>query len=251
MCVCVSQVEKLLQKFLDSDVIHEVRGKLRKFEKDPGYFYCFVTEPGPLNFVDNIEMMSPQRPTSPLGKRGREQEQENDDLQNMSYDGACFTNAYAFIRCDDNEATMTGAASEMEMGSPVKKCRSNCSVKSNKSDSSVASRVFTHNPATSSLATSQVASVWKELTLNRLLLLVELPSLDGVLAYDAVDGKHILGNVSLVFNKLFSSCKSTHTGGSKVSVSGAGRFGPISYHNLSSRAHGSSSCASSGEWGYI
>ena len=38
----------------------------------------------------------------------------------------------------------------------------------------------------------------------RLLCLVELPTLDGVLAHDAVDGKHIVHNVTLV-SRLFTS----------------------------------------------
>lgn len=43
----------------------------------------------------------------------------------------------------------------------------------------------------------------------RLLRLVELPSLDGVLTHDAVDGKHIVHNVTLVA-RLFSSKARQH-----------------------------------------
>ena len=43
----------------------------------------------------------------------------------------------------------------------------------------------------------------------RLLCLVELPTLDGVLAHDAVDGKHIVHNVTLV-SRLFASKAHQH-----------------------------------------
>lgn len=41
----------------------------------------------------------------------------------------------------------------------------------------------------------------------RLLCLVELPTLDGVLAHDAVDGKHIVHNVNLVARLFMSKAR--------------------------------------------
>lgn len=42
----------------------------------------------------------------------------------------------------------------------------------------------------------------------RLLLLIELPSLDGVLTHDAVDGKHIVHNVGSVARLVGRACSS-------------------------------------------
>ena len=44
-------MEKLLQKFLESDVIEEVRGRQRTFREDGSHLYRFVTEPSFLNFI--------------------------------------------------------------------------------------------------------------------------------------------------------------------------------------------------------
>ena len=236
---------KLLQKFLDSDVIRDARGKSTKFDEEGSTLYCFVTEPGPLNFVEDMDTSSchssPSRPKSPLGKHMRppvivvENGEENSNQEIC--DDTLFMNAYAFLSDSMNESTSVvtnaetikktqsdsaserGERSNVDMeesdetssgGSPVKKCRS---------DSSIVSRITLHHhhstvrhgdsislngDSTSSspssqcdvvqLSPAQVAGVWKELTLNRLLQLVELETLEGVLAYDAVDGKNIAKN---------------------------------------------------------
>lgn len=75
-----------MQKFLESDVIKEVRGKLRRFDLESAYLYQFVTEPGPLNFVEELQ--------SPLGKHRRGSEE--------GYDGTCIANEYAFMKHDDS-----------------------------------------------------------------------------------------------------------------------------------------------------
>lgn len=49
----------------------------------------------------------------------------------------------------------------------------------------------------------------------RLLQLIDLPTLDGVLAHDAVDGKQIEHNVS-VFSRLFKPTHKTKTQASSV-----------------------------------
>ena len=229
------QVLRLLQKFLDCDVIRDVRGKLTKFDAEGSTLYCFVTEPGPLNFVDDMNTSqgtcscpaSPVRPRSPLGKHTR-------PLRGVlqSYSSECddtlFTNEYAFLRCDND--SMSESAMEVSMcnqaqsevdfkgrlgeesddttnESPMKKCRSDSSVtaKSNfhlkdedgasNCDNSGALRESNSTPHIAQLTPVQVAGVWKDVTLNRLLHLVELETLEGVLAYDAVDGKQIATNI--------------------------------------------------------
>lgn len=124
------QVEKLMQKFLESDVIQEVKGKLRKFDEDGSYLYRFVTVPGPLNFLDD--------PPSPLGKRER---------SGASYDGTYITNEYAFMRGEEGESP----GQPKRPRNPVisKLC------------------VFDVNSHSGSLSPSQVAGTWKELTLAR------------------------------------------------------------------------------------
>ena len=256
------QVLKLLQKFLDSDVIRDVRGKLTKFDEEGSTLYCFVTEPGPLNFVEDMDTSSchssPSRPRSPLGKHMRPMNimegREEDSSQQMA-DDTLFMNAYAFLNDSMNEnATETAsskkgggskvrleASDESASGSPVKKCRS---------DSSIASKLNLHHRSSVGtgdslslngesrstshgggvqLSPAQVAGVWKDLTLNRLLQLVELETLEGVLAYDAVDGKHIASNFgTLTVNRTLASraTSTTKTSSSKsMSLRTHGRGG--------------------------
>lgn len=256
---------KLLQKFLDSDVIRDVRGKSTKFDEEGSTLYCFVTEPGPLNFVEDMDTSSchssPRRPRSPLGKHMRPAivvENADEESNQQMCDDTLFMNAYAFLSDSMNESTSvaptedTGGSSERgerskvksedsdetaSAGSPVKKCRS---------DSSIASKLRIHprsavrngdsislndEPTTTfygdvvRLSPAQVAGVWKELTLNRLLQLVELETLEGVLAYDAVDGKNIakhFGTLTVLASRA-SSITGTGSGKSR-SVRGR-RFG--------------------------
>lgn len=132
------QVERLLQKFLESDVIVEVRGKLKKFSQEGGYLYQFVTKSGPLNFLkDGTEGESSGQ--SPLGKHPRS--------KSVPYDGTLIANEYAFVKCDDGpskpkQPRLSGAgASKLA--------------------------VFDVNSRSTKLSPVQVAGVWKELTLAR------------------------------------------------------------------------------------
>ena len=103
----VSQVEKLLKKFLSSDVIEEVRGKTEEFSEDPGYLYKFVTKPGPFNFVGDENSTPcktkrrprPVTPAAALRKRKRKEVEEGSET--MDYDGALFSNEYASTSCDE------------------------------------------------------------------------------------------------------------------------------------------------------
>ena len=233
---------KLLQKFLDSDVIQDVRGKLTKFDEEGSTLYCFVTEPGPLNFVEDVE--SPSRPKS-LGKHTRPGGEEMESLSVVmkQCDDTLFTNEYAFLRCG-NESMSESVAEETSgggsrggeddsddvvLGSPMKKCRSDSLVASkfNLQRMAVESRDSSSGNIESSvshlvqLTPSQVAGVWKDLTLNRLLHLVELETLEGVLAYDAVDGKHIVGNVRTFMSRVLASRTTSTSGGMSLS-SGVG-----------------------------
>ena len=271
---------KLLQKFLDSDVIRDARGKSSKFDEEGSTLYCFVTEPGPLNFVEDMDTSSchssPRRPKSPLGKHLRPapaiivENAEGDSNQEMCGDDTLFMNAYAFLSDSMNQCMSDTNAENVKMsmksdskskmggnerstavqledsnetasgGSPVKKCRS---------DTFIASRITLHrhhhgdsislngdeSPGVSSshsgvdvsdvvqLSPAQVAGVWKELTLNRLLQLVELETLEGVLAYDAVDGKNIaknFGPLRITARRSMLATRASSTSGKSRSVRG-------------------------------
>jgi len=135
---------KLLQKFLSSQVITEVRGKGCEFEEDSNFLYKFVTEPGPFNFVED---------PSPSVKRGR----ANSLLlepPSSGFEGACFANEYA---------TMSLGVSPVKPGiSPLKKSRSeNCIGKH------LAVRDINTGQSTKPLTQAQVAATWKEVTLAR------------------------------------------------------------------------------------
>lgn len=169
-------------------------------------------------------------------------------------DDTLFMNAYAFLSDSMNESMSVthttesvkgdgerGERSKVDLdadsdettshgGSPVKKCRS---------DSSVVSRISLHHRSAGrhgdsislngesmasshsdvvELSPAQVAGVWKELTLNRLLQLVELETLEGVLAYDAVDGKNIaknFGPLKIRRARASSTAASTRSGSGK------------------------------------
>ena len=235
MCVfyiyTVIQVLRLLQKFLDSDVIRDVRGKITKFDAEGSTLYCFVTEPGPLNFVEDMDTSgchsSPSRPRSPLGKHTRPKGKLAS--KELSED-TLFTNEYAFMSsgndsmsesyametssvCSRDETGAVGVqmGSESDSGSPVKKCRSNGLFASKVDfrreecatdcDNSIEISKSSSSLHLVQLTPAQVAGVWKDLTLNHLLQLVELETLEGVLAYDAVDGKHIASNVGTLVSR--------------------------------------------------
>lgn len=122
------QVERLMQKFLQSDVIEGVRGKEATRRFDENHFYQFVTEPGPFNFVEAS--------SSPLRKR------------KSDYSGTCFTNEYAFMRCEEDSATSANA----------KRACSSAAIKL---------AVFDVNSQSTKLPPSVIAGVWKEFTLAR------------------------------------------------------------------------------------
>ena len=263
---------KLLQKFLDSDVIRDVRGKSTKFDEEGSTLYCFVTEPGPLNFVEDMDTSSchssPSRPRSPLGKHMRPAivvENGEDESNQQMCDDTLFMNAYAFLSDSMNESAAPtesiksdnerGERSKVKLedseetasdGSPVKKCRSDSSIVSklhvhhhsrvgngNSPSLNGESTTYTVYGDVVQLSPAQVASVWKELTLNRLLQLVELETLEGVLAYDAVDGKNIAKNFgALTVHRTLATRASSTTGtGSGKSRSIHGRRGGGCGHN--------------------
>lgn len=114
------KVEKLLQKFLTSDVIEEVRkgktktndvieevrkGKTKNFTEADGNLYKFVTRPGPFNFVgdenstpckDKWRSFRPATPGTSLGKRKRRRG------ENMAVgEGTCFSNEHASTSHDE------------------------------------------------------------------------------------------------------------------------------------------------------
>lgn len=183
------QVEKLLQKFLTSGVIEEVRGRLRDFKEDSCYLYHFVTQPGPFNFI-NDENATPQRtkgkgrsmsvtPASSLGKRKRRDRNET----SLDYDGTLFANEYASTSCDEESFSGGGgcgvasseelrvSADDMVLGSPVKRCRESGS---ESGVSSLTAAVVSHSGQSrlnEEPLPALVARVWKELTLNRLVSL--------------------------------------------------------------------------------
>ncbi len=138
---------KLLQKFLSSDVITEVRDRLAHFEEDTTYLYKFVTEPGPFNFIE--EAIELPRPLSPVGKRERCNSLYMDTEPTGFDDGACFSNEYAF----DNEAMIV---------SPLKKSRSEGCLSQH-----LAVRDLNIQDVREKLTPAQVAATWKEVTLSR------------------------------------------------------------------------------------
>ncbi len=179
------QVEKLLQKFMSSNVIEEVRGKLREFKEDSCYLYRFVTQPGPFNFVGDENSTPHSTPNrraagttpSSLGKRRREKE------ASLEYDGTWFANDYASTSADEQDAV--GESSDMVLGTPVQKRsrkshggRSGLPSSGRKSGSRRVS-AGGRSRVTAAMGGSGkgeippralVAEVWKELTLNRYLV---------------------------------------------------------------------------------
>ena len=137
------QAVKLLQKFLSSDVITEVRDRLSHFEEDTTYLYKFVTEPGPFNFIE--EKVELPRPLSPVGKRDR----CNSLYMETEPTGACFTNEYAF----NNEGMVI---------SPLKKSRSEGCL-----SQPLGVRDVNIQDIRKTLSPAQVAETWKEVTLSR------------------------------------------------------------------------------------
>ena len=175
-CLLFLQAEKLLQKFVTSDVITDVKGKLNKFDEEGGHLYQFVTTPGPLNFIEEephnsttnssttshspLPMLSRACTPRLLGKRNRARKENQDPPERGGEGrgkggGTCFTNTYAFMESESS-------SQEMEVGSPVKKSCSDGSV--------AASRLAVIDMSytlSGKLTPAQIAGVWKELTLTR------------------------------------------------------------------------------------
>ena len=117
-------------------MIVEVRGKVRKFSEEDSYLYQFVTEPGPLNFVEEeSEKAAEQSARSPLGKHPR--------TRLEPYDGTLIANEYAFVKCSASLAKQPRRSATNKLA------------------------VFDVNTQSTKLSPSLVAEVWKELTLAR------------------------------------------------------------------------------------
>ncbi len=137
------QALKLLEKFLSSDVIFEVRGRGTSFEEDSTSLYKFVTEPGPFNFIEEDTGISPpkeERSSSCCSA-----------METESYDGTCFSNEYA---CEKEES--------MIIGSPLKKSRSEGCLSKH-----LTLRDINVQNVSEKLSLAQVAATWKEVTLSR------------------------------------------------------------------------------------
>ena len=127
---------KLLQKFLQSDVIKEVRGKQLHFSEDSGCRYSFVTEPGPFNFLE-------ESLTSPLGKRERGGKKQKEAEES---DGTWFVNSYALAGAEE---------------------RSEDEGREGRRKSARLSLMDVNSRSTAKPSASKVAEIWKELTLAR------------------------------------------------------------------------------------
>ena len=141
---------KLLQKFQQSDVIKEVRGKQQEFSQDNSCRYSFVTEPGPFNFVEETSACM-----SSLGKRERstscnvreERQPREGEEEEEEYGGVFFTNPHALTKVQeeaDNERERKGVRRK-----------------------SARLALVDANSGTTKPSPSQVADIWKELTLAR------------------------------------------------------------------------------------
>eukprot|EP00731_Ephydatia_muelleri_P017979 Em0011g19a len=156
-----TQVEKLLQKFVQNEVIVDIKRKDNGFSEST--YYQFVTEPRALNFIDDTP--KPKGATDDRPAAGME---ENE--------GLCIANEYAFAQCSYSSLAKSG-------------------------DLVMADQMYEEPRSLAGawkVAPEQVAGVWKEMTLARLLQVVELSSLDGVVSYKEVNGHHIAHNVSKV-----------------------------------------------------
>ncbi|CAI8010200.1 DEP domain-containing protein 1B [Geodia barretti] len=173
------QAVKLLQKFQQTNVIKEVRGKYHQFSEDSSRRYSFVTEPGPFNFVEE-----PSTVGSPLGTRERSSscsavvrgECTRESRRGAIRGSTFFGNAHALSKVEEEEEDGAGGKGKR------KKARLT---------------LVDTNSGAGKPSPSQVAEIWKELTLTRLLKLIEMPTLDSVLSHDAVDGKNIVQNAVL------------------------------------------------------
>ena len=123
-------MEKLLQKFVQNEVIMDIKRKDKGFSEST--YYQFVTEPSALNFVDDTPR--------------REGTMDNEGLGTGEKDGLCIVNEYAFTQC-----TNTSFAKIKDFGMVNQMC--------------VEPQTFCSEDCR--LAPDQAAAVWKEMTLAR------------------------------------------------------------------------------------
>ena len=146
---------KLLQKFQQSYVIKEVRGKHHQFSEDSGRRYSFVTEPGPFNFIEE-----PSTVESPLGKRERSSScsvargSGVRESQRRAVRGSFFMNSHALGKVEevDGEGEGVGGGKGRRKTARL--------------------QLVDVNSGAVKPTPSQVADIWKELTLARCALLL-------------------------------------------------------------------------------
>ena len=144
-----TQAVKLLQKFQQTNVIKEVRGKYHQFSEDSSRRYSFVTEPGPFNFVEE-----PSTVGSPLGTRERSSscsavvrgECTRESRRGAIRGSTFFGNAHALSKVEEEEEDGAGGKGKR------KKARLT---------------LVDTNSGAGKPSPSQVAEIWKELTLTR------------------------------------------------------------------------------------
>jgi hypothetical protein len=121
-----------------------------------GNIYHFVTTANAFNYLDDDEGENVPTPAA------------------CSPRSTCYANSYAMMQFGNcSDTTLDKRASLME----VDDCQVHLSDRKVECDS------------------QELAAVWKQFVLTRLLRVVDLPTLDGVLNHETVDGKHILRNI--------------------------------------------------------
>ena len=150
MVYCINhhlQAVKLLQKFQQTNVIKEVRGKHHQFSEDSSRRYSFVTEPGPFNFVEE-----PSSVGSPLGGRERSsscsvmRREGVRESRRGTLRGSFFANAQALSKVEEREGEEGGGKGKRKMARLT---------------------LVDINSGAGKPSPSQVAEIWKELTLTR------------------------------------------------------------------------------------
>ena len=141
---------KLLQKFQQSEVIREVRGKQHQLTEDSSCRYSFVTEPGPFNFIEEENETDTK---SPLGKRDRSRSctvRSERAKENVGTGGgAFFANSHILSKIDES------TKEEMGKGGGMGRRKS------------ARLTLVDVNSGVAKPSPSQVADIWKELTLAR------------------------------------------------------------------------------------
>ena len=185
---------KLLQKFQQSNVIREVRGKQPQLTADSNCRFSFVTEPGPFNFIEET--------TSPLGKRDRSSTCTTRGVrskENHRGSGAFFANSHALIPGGRERLGEEGKG----VG-PRKTARL---------------ALVDVNSGTIKPSPSQVAKIWKELTLARSVCLSKKIMWGCFALYPVTTSVYVCiymymyvssTYVSLCYNSLYYTCTCTY-----------------------------------------